>query len=117
MFRNKGEKEYIKDWELNSPHFVCHLCQATTETLKRKNVSTSKGKRNMNKSFKNHINSWFNKKKESCETAIVEDGKEYKTFVMICALQNCNVKCEHNGFTHQQSMNAGISKSTKILTH
>eukprot|EP00978_Attheya_sp_CCMP212_P008800 scaffold20702_cov56-Attheya_sp.AAC.1 len=34
----EGKKECAEDWETNSPNFICHLCQATTETLKNRKM-------------------------------------------------------------------------------
>eukprot|EP00978_Attheya_sp_CCMP212_P013219 scaffold33185_cov69-Attheya_sp.AAC.1 len=83
-YSSEGVKECTKDWKKNSPNYECHLCQATTETPKQKDV-TSRKKFNMNKWFRKCINSWSEPDKENCKGATNKDKDEHKTFVMICA--------------------------------
>eukprot|EP00978_Attheya_sp_CCMP212_P039860 scaffold211380_cov43-Attheya_sp.AAC.1 len=84
-YSTEGVKECTKDWKKNSPNYECqHLCQATTETPKRKDV-TSRKTFNTNKWFRKCINSWSELDKENCKGATKKDEDEHKTFVMICA--------------------------------
>eukprot|EP00978_Attheya_sp_CCMP212_P004352 scaffold9496_cov40-Attheya_sp.AAC.4 len=83
-YSTEGVKECTKDWKKKSPNYECHLCQATAETPKRKDV-TSRKTFNTNKWFRKCINSWSEQDKENCKGATKKDEDEHKTFVMICA--------------------------------
>eukprot|EP00978_Attheya_sp_CCMP212_P035749 scaffold157508_cov60-Attheya_sp.AAC.1 len=41
-YSTEGEKECTEDWKKNSPNYECHLCQATTETPKWKDIISRK---------------------------------------------------------------------------
>jgi hypothetical protein len=84
-YSTEGEKECTEDWKKNSPNYVCHLCHATTETPKRK-IITSRKQFNTHKWFKKRINSWSDQDKENCKGATKNtDEDKHRTSVMICA--------------------------------
>eukprot|EP00978_Attheya_sp_CCMP212_P031436 scaffold118804_cov63-Attheya_sp.AAC.3 len=82
-YSTEGEKECTEDWKKNAPNYKGHLCQATTETPKWKDIISSK-QFNTNKWFRKCINSWSKPDKENCKGATNKDEDKHKTFVMIC---------------------------------